>query len=125
MLLEFSVKPQAPGVMPSDDNLRRFCELELSNAQCYAPFPPLFEQYKAPGNTTADSDREWNPGFRWEPHTNSVIFPLRPNLDRFIQGEDIIYSQFGNESVMLGEIDPQTYQLPRGRPVWISREDFD
>jgi len=125
LLYNFSIQPSAP---VWDRAISKLCDkhdLGGLAGNCYAPWPTMFSSFRPPGNTSRDSDRtdRAHTTFRNYSRTGELVYPLRINFDRYITRQDMIPSQWPEETLW-PEISRLNWTSPEGTRVYIDREDF-
>ena len=124
VLLKYAISPVSTPAKRWDDSIEEFCVEGHLNSKCIGVYPALVESYKAAGNTSKDSDIvKVDATVREKAFVPNMVFPVRPNFDRFVTGQTVIPSQFGDES-MLSEIDYTKYEMPRGKGLYITKDQF-
>ncbi|KAF2838871.1 glycosyltransferase family 25 protein [Patellaria atrata CBS 101060] len=108
----------------SDRALQKICNDRPLGFRCIAPYPTLIGTHRAAGTTAKDSDREDRAGgFREKAVTGQIVFSTRLNLERILGGEGSVLTQWPGES-MLEEWNLTSGVYPRGRGVWVAKEEY-
>jgi len=111
---------------PIDVALSAICKKTVYGYNsCLAAYPMITGTHQPAGDPAKYSDRKDIKGA--SPHKLSVsrglVFPIRLNLGALLRGETIIKAQYP-DTAMVKEIDIQTLQMPRGRPVFVRASEY-
>ena len=110
----------------SDRALQSICNNRYLGFKCFAPYPALIGTHKAAGSTAKDSDREDTAkaqgGFREHAVTGGIVYSTRLNLDHLMKGDNIVDSQWPNDSKF--PTAQMSMAIPRGRGVFVTSDQF-
>jgi hypothetical protein len=110
----------------SDRALQGMCSRKSLGFKCLAPYPPLIGAHKPVGPIAKESDRvnltEAQPGMREKAETGNIIFSTRLNMQRLVEGNEKLESQWP-ERTMLAEANC-SLTVPQGRLVWITKDMY-
>jgi hypothetical protein len=134
MLYDQALLPNAAAI---DTAISDMCRRNEYDAPfCYGTYPMLIGRYRAIGPKARDSDRrtssnEAEPGSgggqsledRLEPESEFTVFPVSLNARTLLQG-GVMVRAVNVEKDMVGEADLRTFRLPRGRAVWVAKDEY-
>lgn len=78
---------------PIDWGLSTLCHTKKSDFTCLAPYPPLIGLFRPTGNTSTHSDIENYDGETEYQYSINLVYSLRMNLDRLLEGERMMRAE--------------------------------
>ncbi|KAH8591350.1 hypothetical protein B0O99DRAFT_690711 [Bisporella sp. PMI_857] len=111
---------------PIDLALAQICAKSMYGFNtCLGAYPMITGVHQPAGDPMKNSDRSDHPS--GPPNTVSLsrnlVFPTRLNLGTLLKGETVVKAQHPQKA-LAQEIDISTFELPRGRPVFIRASEY-
>lgn len=123
MIYDQQVLPNAAAI---DMALGGLCKrMPYGYNSCLAAYPMITGTHRPAGDPAKYSDRteRVNKPFTKTSVSRGLMYPVRLNLGALLKGETVIKAQY-QESAMFKEIDMQTLDMPRGRPVFVRASEY-
>lgn len=91
---------------------------------CVTPWPPLVGTFKDAGDVSKDSDRvPVNGEVRKVAWTRDIVYPVRMNIDRYINNKPTFRAQFPEIGDKIAEL-PRDAVIPSGHAEWVTKDQY-
>ncbi|KAF2838870.1 glycosyltransferase family 25 protein [Patellaria atrata CBS 101060] len=123
IIYDQAILPNAQGI---DSGLGAICKRhEYGFNSCLAAYPMITGVHRPAGDMTRESDRKTlrTGRVREKAQSDNLMFPVRMNLGSLLLGDTVVKAQWPDHA-MVQELDTRTYELPRGRGVFVRGDEY-